>query len=490
MVRFHAALAALLALAVCASAQPNPTGAVPLSDAEDVPDATVLRPRQSIAAYLSSTGNHEILLLAVRAVGNLSMRLDFPGERFTVFAPTDNAFANLARRFVDEEVDASNAVKTFGQLGAGLEALRDVESASFVDLRSLVTYHVIGEAVPFQELETRGTAVTLQGSELTFVDGAIVDGDDTADTTPGPRNVLATNGWVNVVGDVLLPFQLTTALVDGGFIPAPEGEENGAQASPDAVVTPQPGDVPPVTDGEGAPSPAPAGGDPGTDGPVPVGPVDTGDEGEEIDAETSTEASAEASPEGSAEDDDDDDAVCFPASARATLADGTTLRMDELRGGHSLLTGGGNSESSAIFLFTHRSKERTARFYTLRTANGASVSLTGGHYVRAGGRLVAARAVRVGDELRTAKGPSRVVRVVAARGAGLYAPHTLHGDLVVGGVVVSGYSQAVHPRVAHALLAPVRLAARLTGVAEPLGSAFYGGADRLARWVPSGGLQH
>ena len=65
----------------------------------------------------------------------------------------------------------------------------------------------------------------------------------------------------------------------------------------------------------------------------------------------------------------------------------------------------------------------------------------------------------------------------------------MHGDLVVDGVVVSGYSTAVAPRVAEAILAPVRWAAA-AGVRSPLGSALYNGADWALTVLPRGRDQY
>ena len=69
---------------------------------------------------------------------------------------------------------------------------------------------------------------------------------------------------------------------------------------------------------------------------------------------------------------------------------------------------------------------------------------------------------------------------------GRYAPHTIHGDLVVNGVVVSAYTTEVHPSIAHALLAPVRLFSIITGKKEPLGAMFYRGGGSLLNWMPRG----
>lgn len=57
-----------------------------------------------------------------------------------------------------------------------------------------------------------------------------------------------------------------------------------------------------------------------------------------------------------------------------------------------------------------------------------------------------------------------VVAVTTGTAAGRVHPHTVAGDTVVGGVVASCWTSAVHPAVGAALLAPLRAAWALTGV--------------------------
>lgn len=50
----------------------------------------------------------------------------------------------------------------------------------------------------------------------------------------------------------------------------------------------------------------------------------------------------------------------------------------------------------------------------------------------------------------------KAVSVRKVEKEGLYNPQTVHGDIVVDGIVASVYTEAVQPRVAHAMLAPMR----------------------------------
>eukprot|EP00168_Porphyra_purpurea_P015758 TRINITY_DN4915_c0_g1_i1.p4 TRINITY_DN4915_c0_g1~~TRINITY_DN4915_c0_g1_i1.p4 ORF type:complete len:166 (-),score=24.19 TRINITY_DN4915_c0_g1_i1:195-692(-) len=124
----------------------------------------------------------------------------------------------------------------------------------------------------------------------------------------------------------------------------------------------------------------------------------------------------------------------------------------------------------------------TTRMWRCRRRGGV-LEASSGHLVyvvsgSAGGndgsRLVPAGEITPGMHLVTADGaPDRVVAVAGVVRAGRYAPHTLHGDLVVAGFRVSSYTTAVHPVVAHALLAPVR-------------AAYAVGWDLLGGWLDEG----
>ena len=90
-------------------------------------------------------------------------------------------------------------------------------------------------------------------------------------------------------------------------------------------------------------------------------------------------------------------------------------------------------------------------------AQGTRVRLTAGHFVPVGGVLKPAGKVAVGDVLTLGDGRTAAVTDRVAEAAlGLFNPHTASGTLLVDGVLVSAYTEAVHPTVAHLLLAPLR----------------------------------
>lgn len=170
---------------------------------------------------------------------------------------------------------------------------------------------------------------------------------------------------------------------------------------------------------------------------------------------------------------DNDGATCFPADAQVDTPRGP-VRIDALAVGDEVAAPGGGS--TTVFLFTHASPPDAARphvYVEMATADGRTLTVTPSHYVYVGGGdRVPAGTVAMGDALDDAAAGGRCVPVVGVRRLvaprGLYNPHTLHGDIVVGGFRVSTYTTAIEPATAHGLLAPVRgvwrLAAGLAGL--------------------------
>ena len=131
---------------------------------------------QDIVDTAAAAGQFKTLVAAVKAAG-LVETLKGPGP-FTVFAPTDAAFAKLPAGTVD-----------------GL--LKDPAK-----LRSILTYHVVPGAVMAKDVRT-GDVKTVQGQTVALkadmgkvtVNGANVTGAD----------VVATNGVIHVIDTVILP---------------------------------------------------------------------------------------------------------------------------------------------------------------------------------------------------------------------------------------------------------------------------------------------
>lgn len=176
----------------------------------------------------------------------------------------------------------------------------------------------------------------------------------------------------------------------------------------------------------------------------------------EVDTET-----GEVRPgEGRDNEDDSESSQCFPGGATVQLQGGAVKNMSDLVIGDVVQVSA--TEYSPVFMFTHKLAHVVNSFVELRTASGHRLPATPGHFVYINGALAPAHTIRVGDLVTVdSGGHSEVIEVSRAKHAGLYNPQTIHGDLVVNGVLSSTYTTAVEPVVAHSILAPLRGAYRL-----------------------------
>ncbi len=148
-------------------------------------------PSKNIVQNAIHSKDHTTLVAAVKAAG-LVATLESPGP-FTVFAPTNEAFAKLPAGTVDTLLKPENK-KT---------------------LTNVLTYHVVPGRLTAKDLMAKidaghGKAMlkTVEGADLTFEmkDGKlwVVDAKgDTAQVTI--RNVMQSNGVIHVIDTVLLP---------------------------------------------------------------------------------------------------------------------------------------------------------------------------------------------------------------------------------------------------------------------------------------------
>jgi uncharacterized surface protein with fasciclin (FAS1) repeats len=133
---------------------------------------------KDIVAVASSAGTFKTLVAAVQAAG-LVETLEGKGP-FTVFAPTDEAFAKLPAGTLESLLKPENKEK----------------------LAAILTYHVVSGKVMSADVKT-GMVKTVNGKELDVkawsgkvsVNGAKVTAADVA----------ASNGVIHVVDTVLLP---------------------------------------------------------------------------------------------------------------------------------------------------------------------------------------------------------------------------------------------------------------------------------------------
>ena len=136
---------------------------IPSANAKDIVDTAV------------SAGSFKTLAAAVQATG-LVDTLKGTGP-FTVFAPTDDAFAKIPK--------------------AQLDALL----ADKAKLTAVLTYHVVSGAVMSKDVKA-GMVKTVQGSSLTVstMGGVKVDGANVTSV-----DIIADNGVIHVIDSVVLP---------------------------------------------------------------------------------------------------------------------------------------------------------------------------------------------------------------------------------------------------------------------------------------------
>jgi Hint module len=159
------------------------------------------------------------------------------------------------------------------------------------------------------------------------------------------------------------------------------------------------------------------------------------------------------------------------------------IRIDELKVGDRVRTGPG--EYSEVFMFTHKLMNSRSKFTRIAVASGISLALSPGHYLHVNGYLNTAGSTKVGDFVTLACGTqSKVLHTEEVSMTGLFNPQTLDGNIVVDGVFVSTYTQAVHPAVAHALLSPIRFLYKHGW--SPLRNSFHSTNYRLDLLSPRG----
>ncbi|MBT8457589.1 MAG: fasciclin domain-containing protein [Rhodobacteraceae bacterium] len=132
-----------------------------------------------IVDIAASNEDFSTLVAAVTAAGLVeTLKSDGP---FTVFAPTNDAFAKLPEGTVESLLKPEN---------------RDT-------LVSILTYHVIPDAVTSDQLAgQRLNVATVQGDTV-HVDGTY--GVTVNDSTVTSADIIATNGVIHVIDTVLIP---------------------------------------------------------------------------------------------------------------------------------------------------------------------------------------------------------------------------------------------------------------------------------------------
>lgn len=174
MKRFTILLTPALAIAIAAcstAASPSPSEAVapPSAQAETAKD---------IVQTATEAGSFNTLLTAATAAG-LVETLEGPGP-FTVFAPTDEAFAALPEGTLDS-------------------LLADPEA-----LKSILLYHVVSGEVTADQVVGLTSADSVEGSPIAISvkDGTVYLNDSAKVVT---TDIMAGNGVIHVIDAVILP---------------------------------------------------------------------------------------------------------------------------------------------------------------------------------------------------------------------------------------------------------------------------------------------
>ena len=134
--------------------------------------------KKDIVDTAVSAGSFETLVAAVQAAGLVdTLKGDGP---FTVFAPTDEAFAALPEGTVENLLKPENKDQ----------------------LAAILTYHVVPGKVMSGDLSDDMTATTVQGSDITI---DLDNGVKVEEATVVSADIETTNGVVHVIDKVLLP---------------------------------------------------------------------------------------------------------------------------------------------------------------------------------------------------------------------------------------------------------------------------------------------
>jgi uncharacterized surface protein with fasciclin (FAS1) repeats len=146
--------------------------------AYETPAKTASAPTLNIVETAVAAGTFKTLATALQAAG-LVETLKGKGT-FTVFAPTDAAFAKLP--------------------SATLTNLLKPENKAL--LAKILTYHVVGSVVLAKDVKA-GEVKTLEGSNLTIStkNGVFLNGTSQVTST----DIKATNGVIHVIDAVVLP---------------------------------------------------------------------------------------------------------------------------------------------------------------------------------------------------------------------------------------------------------------------------------------------
>ena len=192
-------------------------------------------PTDTIASIALSNENFETLVAALQATNGIDGLLDValdPNANITVFAPTDAAFAELAKSLgIDvaavlgkdpaDVVDADVATALAQELGADT-------------VSQVLKYHVKIGGATLAEIEEAGsvnTLVDLDGLATSFdvKDGELIDADpevENPEIVEGLTDIAASNGIIQAIDRVLLPLDVAEAVAQPTIADIATGNES------------------------------------------------------------------------------------------------------------------------------------------------------------------------------------------------------------------------------------------------------------------------
>ena len=146
--------------------------------------------KPTIVQIAADAGTFHTLVAAVKAAG-LAETLSGPGP-FTVFAPTDEAFAKLGKDTIATLLKPENKAK----------------------LTSILTYHVVAGEVPAAKVVGLKSAKTVQGCDVAIqvADGKVKVGSANVVKT----DIFGKNGVIHVIDAVIMPPSLVDVAKQAG----------------------------------------------------------------------------------------------------------------------------------------------------------------------------------------------------------------------------------------------------------------------------------
>jgi len=183
-----------IAISLVLAAAPVTVQTTPAKPAAKPATATATTAKSTIVETAVAAGSFKTLVAAVQAAG-LVETLNGAGP-FTVFAPTDEAFAKLPAGTLEMLLKPENKAK----------------------LAAILTYHVVPGAVKAADVVKLKNAGTVNGQRVDIkVDGAKVTVDGAAVTA---TDIACSNGVIHVIDTVILPVDGTivdVAAKNGSF---------------------------------------------------------------------------------------------------------------------------------------------------------------------------------------------------------------------------------------------------------------------------------